>query len=239
MRTSGLGMIIIASVLSGCNSTSLVDVDGEKWGAEIPELEVVKVYKRSNVASATSSYRSISAGFTRSEMEFAQQIPNGKHANIDGTQIDGPAVLDSQASVEFYYARHNWHLSRKGCLETYFGAGVGYLAMDYSALVGVQKYKVADAGSGPHGVVGLRCHLSEWFSLEGSISLYGWPFSAPDITMFEDDRLLLNYTPSDAVRFFIGYRVWSYKYVQEKLTSERSAIGLKFYGPTAGLVLQF
>lgn len=239
MRISGLGMIIIASVLSGCNSTSLVDVDGEKWGAEIPELEVVNIYKRSNAASATSSYRSVSAGFARSEMEFAQQIPNGKHANIDGTQIDGPAVLDSQANVELYYARHNWHLSRRGCLETYFGAGVGYLTMDYSALVGVQKYKVTDAALGPHGIVGLRCHLSEWFSLEGSIALYGWPFATPDVTILEDDRLLLNYTPSRAVRFFVGYRAWSYNYVQDNVISDRSAIGLKFYGPTAGLVLQF
>lgn len=239
MRICGLGILMIAVVLSGCNSTSLVDVEGEKWGAKIPEVEVVKVYKKSNAASATSSYRSISAGFARSDMEFVQQIPNGKYANIDGTQIDGPADLDSQASVELSYARHNWHLSRKGCLETYFGAGVGYLAMDYSALVGAQQYKITDTGLGPHGIVGLRCHLSELFSLEGSIALYGWPFARPDISMLEDDRLLLNYTPSRTVRFFVGYRAWSYTFVQDNVITDRSSIGLKFYGPTAGLILQF
>jgi len=235
MRNALLLLVIgcFTTLLNGCSSHA-VDINGQDENVSMPEGEVVVSLGSSIPQGPNRRDNTLSIGYSRGVGQFEQDINSSEYVDLRGSQIHGPAMLDSEAELGVGYLRFVRHMFVRESFEWYWGAGLGHSTLKLSVSDGTQTMHDENNATGPHGLVGLAYYFHPMFGFEGNIG--GYYFPSDDPSSLTDLRAQLVFTPAGAVRLYAGYRYWGYRYQPSNSSSD---VLLDFYGPTVGMTLHF
>lgn len=239
MRNVVLVLMASCLVLTGCSTSAPVDIDGEDNDARFSEAEIAVRIGDDQDQRVNRGYAAISVGYTHSEGQFNQSLSSGESVRLDSGSIDGPAMLDNEASLDVTYVRVIYHSFMSESFEWYGAGGLGYLDMELTTTSGTQRIKDSDSQLNIHALLGLAYHFTPAFGIEGNISFYPPIFPFSNSASLVGERIQFFVSPTDTLRLFAGYRRWTYSFEDNDSVFARSDVNLDFSGPTAGVTLSF
>jgi hypothetical protein len=220
-------------LLGGC-STHMVDIDGEDRHVEMPEGELVVSLGGTPESGPNRRENALAIGYTVASGDFEQELEGNEYVDLQDQQISGPATLDNEAELGVGYVRFMRHMYNGEQFNWYWGAGLGYSNLEFTATDGSDTLSEEDDSLGLHGLVGLRYQFHPLFGIEGNVG--GYYFGGSGDAAIFDIRGQFILTPVDSVKLFAGYRHLGYRYDSD---SSRSDILFDYYGPAAGISLKF
>lgn len=178
---------------------------------------------------------------------FSQSLTAGSSAEIEGYGVTftGPTVIDTDIKFEIFGMGYKYYRHLNENFDLVSGFGFGGLYQDISATDGAQTVDYTRNDIDVMFTLGLGYRINEWLQLELETTLdtqiLDTLFPGPGDSYYmslTDSYLRLTAVQNSWVRYYLGYRVMNYSYVNPDRHNDPRVMRIDYSGMYAGISLQ-
>ena len=178
---------------------------------------------------------------------FSQSLAVGSSVEIEGygMTFSGPTVIDTDVKFENFTLGYKYYRHLNDEFDFISGFGFGRLAQDFTATNGTQEIEYERNDVDLMLTLGLGYRLNESLLLEVETNLDTqlldnlFPGPGDSYYMYlTDSYLRLTAVQNNWIRYYLGYRVMNYSYINPDRNNDPRIMHIDYSGIYAGISLQ-